>query len=308
MRAVRFHEYGPPEVLRYEEVADPSPGEGEVLVRVAAAGINFSDVQMRAGGLKAWMPDLPLPFAPGHEVVGTVAGTDRRVLAQLPAGGGYAELVAVPEAALLPLPEKVGDHEALALLTQGTVAAGLIDKARIAPGETVLVEAAAGGVGSMAVQLAKRAGARVVAGGRGERDAAVARRLGADEFVDLSRPDGDPGTVQVVLESVGGAVTARALEHLEPTVGRMVLYGNISGEPHQIDTALVYQRALSVLAFATALMPPERIAPFRELAFELAAAGELAAVVGSVLPLSEVAAAHRAFEEGGTSGKTVLVP
>ncbi|MFC6879830.1 MULTISPECIES: zinc-binding dehydrogenase [Actinomadura] len=305
MRAVRFHQYGPPEVLRYEEVPDPVPGDGEVVVEVAAAGIGYTDVQLRAGALGDWMPDLPMPFAPGHEVVGTAGG--RRVLAQV-MGGGYAERVAAPAAALVPVPDGIGDHEALALLTQGTVAVGLLDVARVEKGESVLVEAAAGGVGSLLVQLAARAGARVVAGVRGEREAELVRSLGADETVDLERDEWEFGPVQAVFESIGGQVTRKALERLEPVVGRMVLYGNVSGVPHEIDSGLLYRRALSVLAFATALMPPERIAPLRERAFDLAARGELNPVIGSARPLAEAAEAHRAFEERTTIGKNVLLP
>ncbi|MFD0685725.1 quinone oxidoreductase family protein [Actinomadura fibrosa] len=303
-------------MLQYEEVDDPKAGEDQVVIAVEAAGIGYTDIQLRAGALKSWAPDLPLPFVAGHEVVGRVVDGDpswqgRRVLAQSVMGGGYAELIAVQEQALVPLPDAMDAHEALALLTQGTVAVGLMETARVKAGETVLVEAASGGVGSQLVQLAKRAGTRVVAGVRGQEDADFARELGADAVVDLARNDWAQdveGPVQVVFESVGGAVSAAALDLLEPTVGRMVLYGNITGVPHEIDTALVYQRALSILGFATVMMPPGRIAPLRARAFELAAAGQLKPVVGSVLPLAEAAAAHQRFEEGASRGKTVLIP
>lgn len=242
MRAVRFHDYGPPSALTVDELPDPTPGPGEVLIEVTAAGINFSDVQLRAGALRQWAPGLPLPFTPGHEVAGTVIATGpgadpalagRRVIALSPAGGGYAELATVPEAAVLPAPD-LGEHEALAVLTQGTTAVGLMAEAAVSPGETVLVEAATGGVGGLLVQLAKHAGATVVAAVGDEKKAAIARELGADRTVDLTAAD-DVGPVQVVFESVGGPLTRTALDLLEPTTGRMVLYGNLSGLPHEID-------------------------------------------------------------------------
>ncbi|MFF5264206.1 zinc-binding alcohol dehydrogenase family protein [Actinomadura viridis] len=315
MRAVRFHDYGPPSALTLDELPDPTPGPGEVLIEVTAAGINFSDVQLRAGALRQWAPGLPLPFTPGHEVAGTViatgpgadpALTGRRVIALSPAGGGYADLVTVPEAAVLPAPD-LGEHEALAVLTQGTTAVGLLDKAAVSPGETVLVEAATGGVGSLLVQLAKHAGATVIAAVGDEKKAALARELGADHTVDLTSADG-AGPVQVVFESVGGPLTRTALDLLEPTTGRMILYGNLSGLPHEIDPATIYQRALSVNAFATALLPPERLAPLRDRAFALAAEGVLRPRIGSVRPLTEAAAAHQAMEDRATTGKNILVP
>lgn len=316
MRTVRFHQYGGPDALQVDEAPDPVPAAGELLIRVEAAGIGFADLQLRSGALRAWAPDLPLPFNPGHEAVGTVvtgpddalAGT--KVMAVSPTGGAYADLLAVPAAAAVPLPDGLDPHHALALLTQGTTAIGVLDKAGVAPGERVLVEAATGGVGSLLVQAAKHAGAEVIAAVHGEEKAAVARDLGADAVADLDDPDWASGVdpVHVVLESIGGPVTRAALDLLQPTAGRMVVYGNLSGEPHAIDFETVYLRALSVLGFASALLPPERLVPFRDRAFELAATGALRPIIGATHPLTEAAAAHAAIEARTTIGKTILIP
>jgi NADPH:quinone reductase len=191
------------------------------------------------------------------------------------------------------------------LLGQGSTAVGVIDRAGITPGETVLVEAATGGVGSLLVQLARRAGATVLAAAPPER-ADLALELGAHQVVDLKGPVDGP--VQVVLESVGGATTKAALELLEPVTGRMVVYGALSGAPHEIDPETVYTRALSVLGFATALMPPQSLVGLRDRALALGVAGDLRPVIGSVRPLAEAASAHAAMEARQSSGKNVLVP
>ncbi|ROO86672.1 NADPH2:quinone reductase [Actinocorallia herbida] len=317
MRTVRFHQYGGPDTLRVDEVPDPVPAAGELLIRVEAAGIGFADLQLRSGALRAWAPGLPLPYNPGHEAVGTVVDAGAataligtRVMVVSPAGGAYADLLTVPEAAVVPLPDGVDAHHALALLGQGTTAVGVLDKAGVAPGERVLVEAATGGVGSLLVQLAKHAGAEVIAAVHGEAKAAVARDLGADAIADLTDPEwaAGVGPVHAVLESIGGPVTRTALGLLQPSVGRMVVYGDLSGLPHAIDTETVYLRALSVLGFATALMPPERLAPLRDRAFALAATGTLKPLIGSTRPLTEAAAAHTAIESRTTIGKNTLVP
>ncbi len=196
MRAVRFHAYGPPDVLRVDDVPDPRPGPGQILVRVSAAGIGFADVRIRAGQMRTVLTDLPLPYTPGFEVAGTVAavgpGVDpttvgSRVVATT-AGGGYAELALASAEAALPRPGSLDDPTALALLGQGATAVAVARAAALRAGDTVLVEAAAGGVGSLLVQLALRAGATVIAAARGARKLAVARRLGAHRAACPCRP------------------------------------------------------------------------------------------------------------------------
>jgi NADPH2:quinone reductase len=323
MRAVRFHKYGPPDVLRVDEVPDPQPGAGEVLVQVTAAGIGFADVQIRAGLMRGALPDLPLPFALGFEVAGTViavghgvdAATVGRLVVGATSGGGYAELAILPAASALPLPETLDARSAVALLGQGSTAVGVAEAAGLKATDTVLIEAAAGGVGGLLVQLAKRAGATVVATARGETKLAAAKQLGADIVVDYSMPDWDQqvrdsvgGTVSVVLESTGGTVSEAAFDLLTPGYGRMVIYGTTSGQPPRFDPLAVYHRAVSVTGFASVALPAQHLARLRQQAFALADAGELRPIIGATMPLSQAAAAHQAFEERSAIGKTILTP
>jgi NADPH:quinone reductase len=253
-----------------------------VLVRVTAAGIGFADVQIRAGLMRqAGLPELPMPFSPGFEVAGTVAD--------------------------------VGPGVDPAMI--GRQAVGVARAAALHAGDSVLVEAAAGGVGSLLVQLARRAGATVIAVARGERKLAVAEGLGAHTVIDYSAPDWHEqardaagGSVRVVLETTGGAVSAAAFDLLTPGTGRMVIYGTTSGQPPRFDPLAVYHRGVSVTGFASTALAADARARLRDEAFALAANGELKPIIGAVLPLSEAAAAHQAFEERTTIGKTVLTP
>ncbi|MDF5753216.1 zinc-binding dehydrogenase [Spongiactinospora sp. TRM90649] len=322
MRAIRFHEYGPADVLRLEETPDPVPGADELLIRVEGAGVSFVEVQIR-GGLMPQVP-LPLPFTPGFEIGGTVVaagpGADqewvgRRVLALSMAGGGYAELAVVPAAAVRALPDGLALDDGLAMLASAPAAIGALDAAAIRPGETVLVEAATGAVGGLLVQLAKDAGARVVAAVKGERKLAFAEELGADAVVDYGRPGWDDevrkaagGDVAVVFETVGGEVARTAFGLLAPGTGRMIIYGTAGGTPPELDVAGILNRGLTVRGFASVLLPPAEVAALQDRAFAYAADGRIKAVTGVVLPLAEAAAAHRAYEERTTIGKTVLRP
>ncbi|MGW1062277.1 quinone oxidoreductase family protein [Micromonospora rubida] len=310
-------------MLRVDEVPDVRPGPGQMLVRVTAAGIGFADVQIRAGLMRTVMPDLPLPFALGFEIAGTVvavgSGVDAKAVGGqvvgATSGGGYAELAILPAAAAVPLPEGLDDGTAVALLGQGATAVGVAEAARLTSKDTVLVEAAAGGVGSLLVQLAKRVGATVIATARGETKLAVAKQLGADIVVDYSSPDWPQlvrdavgGSVSVVLESTGGAVSEAAFDLLTPTIGRMVVYGTTSGQPPRFDPLAVYHRAVSVTGFASVALPADHLARLRDHAFALADSGELRPIIGAVMPLAQAAAAHQAFEERATVGKTILTP
>ncbi|MEV6610939.1 zinc-binding dehydrogenase [Kutzneria sp. NPDC051319] len=315
MKAVRHHRYGGPEVLVLEDVPDPTPGPGELLVRVAAAGVNYADTMLRAHEPdERFRPPAVFPVTPGIEVAGIVlsAGPDtdatlvgRRVVSFIQFGG-YAELAVVPAAAAIPIPDDLDDHQALALFAQGATAVGVIDVARLTAADTVLVEAAAGGVGSLLVQLAKRTGATVIAAASSASKLDLARSLGADRVVDYSR-DGwteGVGPVTVVLEAVGGKTAAEAYRLLSP-FGRMVLYGYASGEPAAITTTDVFTGGAELiplsLTYDAGLLPAYTLR-----AFELAA--ELKPVIGEVLPLAEAAKAHRALEERSSVGKLVLVP
>jgi NADPH2:quinone reductase len=325
MKAIRFHELGGPEVLKLEEVPDPTPGAGEVLVRVSAAGISYAEVQIRSGAMGAHpcFPAPPLPFAPGFEVAGTVAavgeGVDEsligtRVVGGV-AGGGYAELAVLAAAAVLPIPDELDDHKALALFGQGTTAVGVAETGAPQAGEVVLVLAAAGGVGSLLVQLAKRSGATVVAAARGERKLAVAEQLGADLAVDYTedgwaeKVQAEVGQVHVLFDPVGGAVSQAAFGLLAIGVGRAVVFGSASAELPAVTPVDFLARGLQVSGFGPRVfVDPTYGARLRAESFRLGAEGTLKPVVGEVLPLSSAAAAHELFEKRCTTGKIVLVP
>ncbi|MEE1797879.1 zinc-binding dehydrogenase [Streptomyces sp. JV176] len=327
MRSVRFHDYGPPEVLRVDEVPDPAPGQGELLIRVTGAGISYSEVQIRSGLMRQfdWFPDPPMPNAPGFEVAGQVIGVGsevgdewigRTVVGPTATGGGYSELAVMPAAVANPVPDGLDSQTALALLSQGVVAVGVAEVANIRPKDVVLVTAAAGGVGSLLVQLAKRAGAEVIALESGERKLALAKELGADHVLDYTEEGWDAQVreiasagVQVAFESSGGEVSRKVFDLLAFGFGRMVVYGTASGAVPQFDPESLYTRGVTVTGFGPRLfIEPEYGVRLRKEAFDLALAGELKPVIGQVLPLGEAAAAHRAFEERSTVGKAILVP
>ena len=318
MLAVRYHRNGPPEVLVAEQVPDPEPGPGQVLVEVRAAGVNFADTLIRAGAPGS--PPIPLPFTPGFEVAGTIVavGADvdngrvgQRVVAST-LGGGYAEFAAVTAVAALPIPESLDDQTAAALLVQGSTALGIINVARIESGDTVLVEAAAGGVGTLLLQLAKASGARVIAVAGGEHKLTVAEKAGADVAIDYTATDwpdrvreAGGGDIQVVLDTVGGAMSGQALQLLAPITGRMVLCGTTAGAP-LIDAFDVLRRNVTIIGYSSAVLPPEDRGVRAARAIELGARGDLQPVIGSVLPLEQAAEAHRALENRETVGKVIL--
>jgi NADPH2:quinone reductase len=315
MKAVRQHRHGGPDVLVLEEVPDPTPAAGELLVRVSAAGVNYADVMLRAHEPdERFRPPGGFPLTPGAEVAGTVlaVGPDtdaalvgRRVVSFI-MFGGYAELAVVPAATAIPIPDDLDDHTALALFAQGATAVGVIDAAKVTAEDTVLVEAAAGGVGTLLVQLAKRAGATVIAAASSAGKLDLARSLGADRIVDYSREGWTEGVgpVTVVLEAAGGKTGAEAYKLLSP-FGRMVLYGYASGEPAAITLTDVLTVGAAVIPLS--LTYDARLLPdYTRRAFELA--GDLKPVIGEVLPLAEAAKAHVALEERTSVGKIVLVP
>ena len=185
MKAIQIEEFGGPEVMRHGEVPDPDAGDGEVLVEVARSGINFADTHATRND---YLAEQSLPMIPGAEVSGRTP--DGRRVAAILGGGGYAEKVAVPEALLVPVPDQVSDDQAAALLLQGLTAIGLVRHcARVQPGETVVVEAAAGGTGSLSVQLAKQAGAKVIGLASSDEKRQLVERLGADATVDSRAED-----------------------------------------------------------------------------------------------------------------------
>ena len=307
MRAVVMREFGPPQVLEPAQVAEPRPGPGEVVIDVETASITFVETQVRAG--KPPHPSMlpALPAILGNGVGGTVAG--RRVVASLNGTGGYAEFAVAPAARLVEVPDGLAMRDAVALLADGRTALALAGRALPRAGDTVVVEAAAGGVGTLLVQLARQAGARVVAlAGRPDK-LAVARDLGADLTVDYSQ-DGwaeqvrdAVGHVDVVFDGVGGDIGLAAFGLLGAG-GRFCPFGMASGSFTQVSAELAQERQVSVLAGAPA-SAAELLALVRTALAE-AAAGRLRPVVRQEFGLAEAAAAHAAIETRATVGKTLL--
>jgi NADPH2:quinone reductase len=315
VKAIQITEFGGPDVLQHAELPDPEPSDGEVIVSVARAGINFADTHQRHDD---YLAPAQLPLIPGMEISGTTPdGT--RVAALLP-GGGYAELVAVPEPYLVPVPDEVSDDQAAALLLQGLTAwTTLKVAAHLEAGESVLVHAAAGGVGTLAVQLAKRMGAgRVIGIASSEDKRELAQRLGADATIDSHADDleaaiheangGKP--VDVVLEMVGGKAFEASYAALAP-FGRLITYGIASGEPNDVRTERLMRDTRGVIGFWLIQMIAHRQDLLREGIGELlgaVASGELEIVIGDTYPLSEAARAHEDIQARRTHGKLLLDP
>jgi NADPH2:quinone reductase len=311
MRAVVMREFGPPEVLEPAEVDEVRAGPDEVVIDVELANVTFVETQVRAG--KPPHPSMlpALPAILGNGVGGTVAGVEagRRVVASLNGTGGYAERVAVPTARLIEIPDGMPLRDAVALLADGRTALALAGRAGLRAGDTVLVEAAAGGVGTLLVQLARNAGARVVALAGQSRKLAIARDLGADLAVDYSRDGWDTrvrdavGEVDVVFDGVGGDIGLAAFGLLA-TGGRFCPFGMASGRFAQVTPELAQARQVTIRAGAAA--SPEELAALVRTALAEAAAGRLRPVIGQEFELAAAADAHAAIEARTTVGKTLL--
>jgi NADPH:quinone reductase len=304
VKAVVLRETGGPEQLEPTDVPEPARGDGQVLLHVRAAGINFADVLVRQGRY----PQPPeLPTVLGTEVAGEVDG--RRVMA-LPRDGGYAEVVAVDEELLVPLPDAASFEEGAAfLLTFLTAWIPLTRQVRVGPGSVVLVHAAAGGVGSAAVQAAKHLGARVVAIASSEEKRGVALELGADEALGYEAFE-ERVRADVVLDSVGGEVFERSFRVLKP-LGTVVGIGFAGGWWKPLDPSPLVGRNLGLQGFYLGRLMRHRPDIVREAIGELVglwAEGAVKPLVGSTFPLSEAPAAHRLIEERRSVGKVVLVP
>jgi NADPH2:quinone reductase len=312
MRAIWLHEFGGPEVLAIGDAPDPVAGPGEAVVAVAHANITFVETQFRATGAGPFKPALPM--IPGNGVGGVVAavgaGVDpalagARVIAGTGGAGGYAERVAVAADALIAVPDGLALDAAVALLADGRTATLLSRAAAPQPGERVLVEAAAGGVGSLLVQLASAAGAAVVAAAGGERKLALARALGAAECVDYTQPGWTDAVapVDVVFDGVGGEIGRSAFGLLRRG-GRMVSFGLASGEWAGIDEAEAAARGVALIGLARP--SPEETREATEWILAEAVAGRVRPVICQRFPLERAADAHAAIAARDTVGKTLL--
>ena len=325
MRAIRMDETGGPQVLRPVEIDRPEPGEGQVLIRVAAAGVNFTDVMARQG-IYVTRDGMPaLPVVPGSEVAGIVAAVGPGVLEPVVGSrvaalvnGGYAEYAVAPSELAYPLPENVDFAEAVAYLVQGITAWQLLqDCARLHAGERVLVHSAAGGVGTLAVQLAKEFGASAViatAGSRPKLD--LAAELGADVCVDytgadwsqevLSATDGQG--VDVVLDAVGGDVTEQSLACLAP-FGRLMVYGVSSKRLASFAGSQLMHKNQTVGGYwlRSRMAQDKSSTDVVPKLLKLAGENRLKAVVRHAFPLEQAAESHQAISDRRTVGKVVLL-
>ena len=319
MKAVIVRELGPPEVLVVEEMPEPVAAAGEVVINVELANITFVETQIRAGRPPHPSMSPALPAILGNGVGGVVAsvgaGVDadlvgRRVVTSLGGSGGYAQRAVASADGLVDVPAGVAMRDAVALLADGRTALSLVRQAEPRAGEVVLVEAAAGGVGTLLVQLARNAAARVVAAAGGERKLDVARGLGADVAIDYGEADWPErvraavGAVDVVFDGVGGTLGEAAFTLLRPG-GRFLPFGMASGSFASIDARAAEARGAVIVDRGP--MSAEELVALSRAALEEAAAGRLRPVVGQELPLAQAAAAHAAIEARATVGKTLLL-
>ena len=326
MHAIRLHAFGPAANLRYEQVDDPRPGQGQARIAVAAAGVHLIDTALRAGRAMGPLALPDLPTIPGREVAGVVDAVGpqvdeqwvgRRVVAHLgPASGGYAELAVRETEALHALPDGLADDAAVAMIGTGRTALAILEVARLTPDDVVLVTAAAGGLGTLLVQAARNAGATVVGVAGGPAKVQRVAQAGAVVAVDYSAPGWsdavrdalDGREVTVALDGVGGALGRGALELLG-VGGRLILFGFASGEPTELSAGDLYSRGLTASAAIGARMAqrPGGVRDLEERALAAAADGRLVPLVQR-FALAQAASAHEAIESRATVGKTVLVP
>jgi NADPH2:quinone reductase len=322
MRAIRVHELGGPESLRLDVVPDPVPGPGEVLVRLEATGVNFVETYQRKG-----VYPMKLPYIPGEEGAGTVAAVgpgveDVRVgerVASVNLRGAYAELAVADANRVVAIPDGVSARDAAAVMLQGMTAHYLATSVHaLQPGERCLVHAAAGGVGLLLCQIAKRRNAIVFGTTSSEVKARLARRAGADEVIDYTTHDfaaevarlTDGELLRVVYDSVGATTWAQSLDCLAPR-GMLVLFGQSSGVVPPIDP-LVLSRKGSL--FLTRPTLAHYVATRDELVWRAGellgwvSDGSLSVRIDREVPLADAAEAHRAIESRRTTGKVLLVP
>jgi NADPH2:quinone reductase len=313
VKAIQIEQFGGPEKLKYVDVPDPEPSDGMVVVEVARSGVNFADTHAIRND---YLAEQALPMIPGAEVSGTTP--DGRRVAALVSNGGYAQKAAVPEPWLVPLPDEVDDEQAAGLLLQGLTAhASLHYCARVEKGETVVVEAAGGGTGSLAVQLAKRAGAKVIALASSEEKHALCTRLGADATADSRADD----LKEAILEANGGEKVDVVLHmsgtgfdaelHALDMLGRIVVFGNAARHRNELQTNYLLQTSKSVLGFWLVPLVAKRRDLIQSMTAELlgaVASGDLEVVIGNTYPLSEAGRAHTDMQERRTSGKQLLNP
>lgn len=311
MHAISMRTFGGPDVLELVEVPDPQPRRAHLLVDVTRSGVNYADVHVRGN---SYLAPVELPYIPGNEVVGVTE--DGRRIAALTHGGGYAEKALVHQRVAFDIPDEVSDDQAAALTLQGNSAWHLLFTcAQLQRGQTVVIPAAAGGLGSLAVQLAKEAGAKVIALASTGKKRELAASLGADAVVDSATADGlterileaAHGPVQVALEMTGGETFHATLAAIAPR-GRLVVYGYAAGETAAVPTTAIMEKSITVTGFWLPHLYAERTALPTSMAALFAAvrSGTLRPVIGSTYPLGEAARAHHALAHRTAVGKLLL--
>lgn len=327
MHAIVCRRHGGPEVMQYEEIPLPEPEAGEVLIEAEAIGVNYVDTMRRSGQ----HPSAPQPpFTPGIEVCGRIAAVGSRVrrfqqgdraIGRCVSHGAYAEYVRVEERFTTACPDDISAEEAAALFVNGQTAYhALVTMGRVQPGESVLVTAAAGGVGTCAVQIATILGASVIATASTPEKRQLAGSLGAETAVDYTKPNwpqrvlenakaAEKGGVQLVLESVGGKIAKACLDCWAPG-GRMVVFGKASGEPALIcgDDLLFGNRSVFGLAVGTVIEDEALMRKTMTQLLQWVGQKKLRLQIGEKYPLREAAAAHRDLVGRKTHGKLVLIP
>ena len=322
MKAIRVEAYGGPENLIYKEVDKPAPKTGEALVKLEAIGVNFIDVYHRTG-----LYPLPLPFTPGTEAAGTVEALGSDVsdiaigdrVAYAMAVGSYAEYAVVPAARLVKIPDHLDAQQAAAAMLQGMTAHYLATSTyQLKSGDLALVHAAAGGVGLLLIQIARRIGARVFGTVSTEEKAKLAREAGADEVILYTEQDFQEEVkrltegkgVQVVYDSVGKTTFMKSLDSLAPR-GMLALFGQSSGPVPSFDPALLAQKGSLFLtrpSLAQYTLTREELLWRAGDVLKWVSSGELKLRIEKTFPLAEAAEAHRQLEGRKTTGKVLLIP
>ena len=314
MKAIQITEFGGPEVMRYIDLPDPTPAGSQVVLEVSAIGINYADTHQTEN---SYLSQQKLPLIPGMEVVGKMPD-GARVLA-LASTGGYCQKTLVNPRTVIPLPDQVSDGAALAMMVQGTTAYLILkEMAHVKPGESVVVHAGAGGVGSIAIQLAKLWGAYVIAVTSSDEKKKLCKELGADAVVDAGEVDlksallaaNNNKPVDIVLEMVGGTTFDQSLEALAP-FGRLIFYGMASRQaPKNLAPGVLMPKSQTVSGFwlVNALAKRELMQEVFMDLFAMIISGKLKPIVGATYPLSEAIQAHRDMLARKTVGKIVLDP
>ncbi len=320
MRAVQVTRFGGPEVLRVAELHEPEAGRGEALVDVEAAGIILMDTRWRRGPAPR-----EVPFTPGFEVGGTVRAVGegvpaelvgRRVVAGAGSAGGYASVAVVPAKDLFAVPEELAMDQAVGVFQSGRTAIGVLRQVEVVPGESVLLTAAAGSVGSLLVQLVGSRGGRVLAAVGSASKAAFLRRLGAevvlnygdDGWVDAARDATEGDGARLTLECVGGEVGRGAWLATAEHGGRFLAYGWASGGGTPIGTDEIARRGITLISGLGNPSTARQRREDAEYALAEAAAGRLVAEIGGRFALAEAEQAHRLIEERANTGKLLLIP